>query len=50
VIEILGSAYLESMAGVTDSPNLATGFGTVKFFSNNFLLSLIGSIAGSGVR
>lgn len=41
--------YLDNMAGVTDSPNLAMGFGAVWFFSNNFLRSLIGSIAGSGV-
>jgi hypothetical protein len=40
---------LDSIAGVTDSPNLATGFGTVRFFSNSFRRSLIGSIAGSGV-
>ena len=39
------------MAGVTDSPNLAIGFGgAVIFFSNNFRRSLMGSIAGSGVR
>jgi hypothetical protein len=37
------------MAGVTDSPNLAIGFGTVRFFSNNLRRSLIGSKAGSGV-
>jgi len=37
------------MAGVTDSPNLATGFGTVRFFSNSLRRSLIGSKAGSGV-
>ena len=48
---IVLSSYLESIAGVTDSPNLAMGLGTeVMFFSNSFLLSLIGSIAGSGVR
>ena len=48
---IVLSTYLDSIAGVTDSPNLAMGLGTdVMFFSKSFLLSLIGSIAGSGVR
>ena len=42
--------YLESIAGVTDSPNRAMGFGTDMFFSNNFRRSLMGNIAGSGER
>ncbi len=38
------------MAGVTDSPNRAIGFGTDMFFSNNFRRSLMGNMAGSGER
>ena len=48
VVATEAAAAVDSMAGVTASPNLATGLTAVRFFSNRALRWLKGSMAGSG--